>query len=79
MKPSVVVDVQQVGDKQQQLRRAADRSVAELRSLMDLAGTADSLRAVGLSIALQQVQDYRDHLGRLDRLQEARPRGKGKV
>jgi hypothetical protein len=55
------------------MRLQADRVIGELRELLILCGTADSAKAADLSLALSQVQDFRDHLGAVEKMQSARP------
>jgi hypothetical protein len=68
-----VVEAVQVRNREQSLLLAADGAIAELRTLLDLAGTADSQEGIGLHLALTQIQDFRDHQVKLGRMQEARP------
>lgn len=48
--------------KEERVREQADRTIAELRELLVLTGTADSIQAADLNLALEQVQCFRDHL-----------------
>lgn len=69
-----ILDVQPVPNKQRQLREAADRAIKAVREILNLQGTPDS-RETGLTPIVDMLQDYKDHLTNVERMQVARPKG----
>ncbi len=61
-----------VSRREGRLREAAERAISETRDLMALAGTADSQKAAGVRLALDHLQDYRDHLESMEARQAHR-------
>jgi hypothetical protein len=69
-----IVDVQQVPDKQQKLREFADQAIAAVRAFQAELGTPDS-RLTGLTPIIDALQDCKDHLPNVERMQAARSSG----
>lgn len=64
--------VESVPSKEVRVKEQADRAIRELRELLSLTGTADSQKAAGLHLALEELQDYRDHLVTIEQRAGAR-------
>lgn len=59
--------------KAERLKSKADEGIACLREILALAGTADSIKSANLHLALNELQDFRDHLINKENLYASRP------
>lgn len=56
-------------DRQENVRAVVDRAINDVRELVTLIGTADSEAAGAVNVALAKLDEYRDHLEKVARLQ----------
>lgn len=72
LKAATAPEVLDAGTRDQQVRAAADRAIADVRELLDLQGTPDSEAASDVIVSLSKLEAFRDHLTRIEKLQSAR-------
>lgn len=58
--------------REERLREQAALAIADVRALLAMAGTADSTKSANLNLALEQLQNFHDHLGNLRSMQTNR-------
>lgn len=66
------IDVRPSGSKEEILTDAAEEAIDKVRELLDLMGAPDSAAGAEVSVALERLQDFKTHLARVQKLQEAR-------
>lgn len=69
---TVVTPTTGKSSKEERLLQAADRAIAEVRELLALCGTPDSEAAADVVVALETLQEFKDHQAKLGRLHSAR-------
>lgn len=67
------IDLLPFGTREEQLREAAARAIADVRALLDKMGTINSGAGANVTVALEHLETFQQDLERLEQLHAARP------